>query len=381
MNGTLIFLLCSFTLYLLWWSLYDLFYSICALFLRKQELAKNNHEFFYIVIPALNEGEVLFNTVEKALAVKYPRDKFEVILLAQSIDMPILEKLRRYPIQIIESGPLGSKMNAIRNWLNGVEVNDESIFIVDADNELLPNALSVCSHAMQSTNCAQLARKKSAPRSALGILDRWNTEVGITIAIHARIVMSMHPFIVGSGFGIKANLYQRFLLSNENSIVEDKALDLFLIQEGEKPTYLLTPGVIDASISKGKDFSTQRSRWVGGKVQIKKIFRNAFIKNLGNLEFLDKWLHYSNPQRSIRLGLCLLCSFLYLLPFQYVDPNFFVLPLATEMVAIAIATPAYLITTDLLLAVFALPKSILIIIKSRIFANKTVAQEFKVTPK
>jgi len=77
----------------------------------------------------------------------------------------------------------------------------------------------------------------------------------------------------------------------------------------------------------------------------------------------------------------LICSFLYLLPFQYVDPNFFVLPLAAEMIAIAIATPSYLITTDLLLAVFALPKSILIIIKSRIFANKTVAQEFKVTPK
>jgi hypothetical protein len=51
------------------------------------------------------------------------------------------------------------------------------------------------------------------------------------------------------------------------------------------------------------------------------------------------------------------------------------------MIAIAIATPSYLITTDLLLAVFALPKSVLIIIKSRIFANKTVAQEFKVTPK
>ncbi len=239
MFGIIIFLLYSFTLYLLWWSLYDLFYSICALFLRKQELAKNNREFFYIVIPALNEGEVLFNTVEKALAVKYPRDKFEVILLAQSIDKPILEKLRRYPIQIIESGRLGSKMNAIRNWLNGVEVNDESIFIVDADNELLPNALSVCSHAMQSTNCAQLARKKTAPRSSLGILDRWNTEVGIAIAIHSRIVMSMHPFIVGSGFGIKAILYRRFLLANENSIVEDKALDLFLIQEAkDQPIYL-----------------------------------------------------------------------------------------------------------------------------------------------
>ena len=120
-----------------------------------------------------------------------------------------------------------------------------------------------------------LLEKKTASRSTLGILDRWNTEVGIAIAIHARIVMSMHPFIVGSGFGIKAKLYRRFLLTNADSIVEDKALDLFLIQEGEKPTYLLTPGVIDASISRGKDFSTQRSRWVGGKVQMKKIFRSA----------------------------------------------------------------------------------------------------------
>lgn len=279
MSRILILLLSSITLYLLWWSLYDLFYSICALFIRKQSWKKNNSEFYYIVIPALNEGEVLYNTVERALAVEYPEDKFEVILLAQNIDASVLERLRRYPIQIIESGSLGSKMNAIRSWLNQVEVKNESIFIVDADNELLPNALSVCSHAMQTANCVQLARKKTMPHSPLGLLDRWNTEVGIAIGIHSRVVLSMNPFIVGSGFGIKAELYKRFLQANTNSIVEDKALDLFLIQEGEKPSYLLTPGVIDASISRGKDFTTQRTRWVGGKVQTKKIFRNAFFRS------------------------------------------------------------------------------------------------------
>lgn len=381
MSRILILLLSSITLYLLWWSLYDLFYSTCALFIRKQSWKKNNSEFYYIVIPALNEGEVLYNTVERALAVEYPEDKFEVILLAQNIDASVLERLRRYPIQIIESGSLGSKMNAIRSWLNQVEVKNESIFIVDADNELLPNALSVCSHAMQTANCVQLARKKTVPHSPLGLLDRWNTEVGIAIGIHSRVVLSMNPFIVGSGFGIKAELYKRFLQANTNSIVEDKALDLFLIQEGEKPSYLLTPGVIDASISRGKDFTTQRTRWVGGKVQTKKIFRNAFFKNPDNIEVFDKWLHYSNPQRSIRFGLYLIWSFLYLVPFQFIDPNFFVFPLALELIAIALATPSYLITTDLLLAVLALPISLPIIIKSRIFARKTVAQDFKVTPK
>tara|TARA_B100000497_G_scaffold127766_1_gene170815 strand:- start:2234 stop:3343 length:1110 start_codon:yes stop_codon:yes gene_type:complete len=368
-------------LYLLWWSVYDLFFSICSLFVKKEKLVNNEDEFFFIVIPALGEGQVLFNTIERALAVDYPQDKFQVVLLAQNIDESVSKELRKFPIKIIESGPLGSKMNAIRNWLKNEELTSESMFILDADNEILPKALSICSGAMKSTKCVQLTRKKTEPTSPLGLLDRWNTEVGIAIAIHSRLVLSRNPFIVGSGFGIKANLYQRFLDSNEDTIVEDKALDLFLIQQGEKPIYLRAPGVLDSSISRERQFTTQRSRWIGGKVQIKKLFRTAYFKETGNIELFDKWLHYSNPQRSIRLVLCLTWSFLYFLPNQELDAYYYLLPFALEIIAISIATPSYLISTDLFLAFLALPKSIIIIIKSRIIAKRTVGKDFKVTPK
>ena len=156
----LAFLLSSCMLYLLWWSVYDLFFSICSLFVKKEKLVNNEDEFFFIVIPALGEGQVLFNTIERALAVDYPQDKFQVVLLAQNIDESVSKELRKFPIKIIESGPLGSKMNAIRNWLKNEELTSESMFILDADNEILPKALSICSGAMKSTKCVQLTRKK-----------------------------------------------------------------------------------------------------------------------------------------------------------------------------------------------------------------------------
>ena len=366
------------TAYLIFWSGYDFFLAICALFSKKGDYEGSEDEFFYLVIPAYKEGGILIQTIETALNVNYPKDKREVVLLAQDLDEVLLGTLRQYPITIIETGALGSKMNAIKNWINSIQPTNEHLFILDADNLIYENALKVCSAALRTTNVVQLEREKTKPETPLAVLDYWNTAVGITLALHSRLSLKLSPFILGSGFAVKADLYKRFVNEFSNTNVEDKALDLFLIQQGEHLRYLRTPGISDATIARRIELETQRSRWVGGRVEARNMFRKAHFKNFWNIELLDKHLHYSAPQRSLRLAMSLVLG---ILVFFFPENLILLLPILLGGISVFLATPKSLFSKRLFNSILALPVSVLIIIKSRLLAKSASTKSFKRTPK
>lgn len=364
--------------YLIFWNGYDFFLAICALFSKRRDYNESEDEFFYLVIPAYKEGDILIQTIETALKVDYPKDKREVVLLAQDLDEGLLGTLKQYPITIIETGPLGSKMNAIKNWINTIEPTKEHLFILDADNLIYNNALKICSAALKSTSVVQLEREKTKPETALAVLDYWNTNVGITLALHSRLSLKLSPFILGSGFAVKADLYKRFVNEFGNTNVEDKALDLFLIQRGENLSYMRTPGVSDATVARTVELETQRSRWVGGRIEARNMFRSAHFKDFWNIELLDKHLHYSAPQRSLRLAFSAVWAALILF-----NPENLVLllPILLGGTSVLLATPKSLFSIRLVYSILALPVSVLIIIKSRLFAKSASVKSFKRTPK
>lgn len=366
------------TAYLIFWNGYDFFLAICAWFSKKTIHDESEDKFFYLVIPAYKEGEILIRTIETALNVDYPANQREVVLLAQDLDKGLLANLKQYPITIIETGPLGSKMNAIKNWINSIDPSNQHLFLLDADNLIYGNALKLCSAALNNTNVVQLEREKTKPETPLAFLDYWNTAVGITLGIHSRLALGLAPFILGSGFAIRADLYKRFVNEFDNTNVEDKALDLFLIQQGESLKYLRTPGVTDATIARPAELETQRSRWVGGRIEARNMFRRAHLKNFWNIELLDKHLHYSAPQRSIRLAISLIWGSLI---FFYPEKLVLLLPILLGLITVLIATPKSLFSKRLVNSVLALPVSVLIIIKSRLLAKSASNESFKRTPK
>ena len=366
--------------YFIFWNGYDLFLAISALFAKKSPKLRNEEAFFYIVIPAYKEGSVLINTIEAALAVDYPEDKREVVLLAQDLEPEILSTLSSYPITIVATGALGSKMKAIKNWMSSLVFQDEYIFIVDADNLVAKDALQQCSALLKEYEVVQLELKKTKPTTSMSVLDRWNTAVGITMAIHSRLALGLSTFILGSGFAAKANVYKKFLHDFPNTNVEDKALDLFLISNNIKMGYHRFPGVVDSTIGRSNELSAQRSRWVGGRIEARTLFRKAHLQDFWNLELFDKHVHYSSPQRSLRLVLSLLWAILPSMPIR-TDIQLHFLPILLGSTAFFLATPKELLRWELIRAILALPKSILIIAKSRLLARNAAKEAFTVTPK
>lgn len=371
-----------FLIYLGFWGVYDFILSVFALGMSTKPVGKSTDHKFLVVIPAYKEGEVLIDTASKALQVDYPREKFRVIVLAQSLDEEILEQLNNLDVEIIETGGLGSKMNAIKNWIDQIKVDREYLYILDADNVIDTLALQHTSYGLGSYDVVQLERTKSIPSSPLGILDRWNTLIGLVMAVYSRTALGVNSFVLGSAFSIQASLYRSFLEASKNTVVEDKALDLYLIKHKKSVKYYPVSGVTDSTIEHSKAFQTQRSRWVAGKVEARKESFKAWKSAPLNLELLDKWIHYCAPQRSIRLAVTFLYTLLAVVLLH--DSEFALLwwiPMGSSLLSIAFATPKEFRNANTIKALLAIPKTIISIVKARITAKSTINEDFKVTPK
>ena len=371
-------------IYLMFWTSYDLIISIASVFFKSSKrVPTTSTREFQIVIPAYKEGEVLVTTVQKALKVDYPKELFKVTVLAQDLDDTILKTLRLMPVDLVETGGLGSKLNALKNWMKELGFTENQfIFVLDADNLIEPNALQIADANLSHYDVIQLERIKTPPQSPLGFLDRWNTSVGLALSNDSRMVLGLNTFLLGSGFAIHAPLYQEFVLTAEPTIAEDKALDLFLAAHHKTTGFTKSSGVHDSTVERQHVFNEQRARWVGGKIEARKSSRALLRRYPGRLEFWDKAIHYSAPQRSILIPLVLIGGiYNSLLGFTGILLILNWFPLLFSAVVIFNTTPRSFYSKDLLKAVIAIPGSVFGIVKARMSAKETATQDFKVTPK
>lgn len=370
--------------YTLFWTCYDFLLGVAALFFKSNAIgSQNTSKNFIIVIPAYREGPVLLETVEEALKVDYPSDRFQIVVLAQDLTEETLGQLSQFEIEIVITGGLGSKLNALKNWITDKAFQeDDTVFILDADNTIAPNALRVASALLAEHDVIQLERKKTEATTPLGILDRWNTYIGLALSNDSRMVLGLNTFILGSGFAVNGRLYQRFVLNAESTIAEDKALDLFLAKDNRSVVFSKRSYVQDSTIERSNAFSDQRARWVGGKIEARKNSRRMLRTDLTRIEYWDKAIHYTAPQRSILIPLVILGLVLnsFLESSRLLIP-FTLLPVVLVCATILMVTPRSMYSVSLLKAFVALPFSVYSIVRARLLAKNTVTEDFKVTPK
>lgn len=371
--------------YVLFWTSYDFLFAVASRFFRDPRLVKPQSDptpTFTVLIPAYKEGEWLLETARRALTVDYPSDKFRVVVLAQSLDENLLSALGEAGADLVVTGGMGSKFNALKNFFASNEHRTSHIFVLDADNLISKNALRVAAaHLREGVHVVQLERKKTPPTTTFGILDRWNTAIGVQLANPSRMSLGVNPFLFGSGFASDYQVYETFVQTWPNTIVEDKFFDLFLGLEHKRLVYTTEGFVEDSTVQRSDVFLDQRKRWVGGRIEARNKARQLWSQHVFNFELLDKWLHYGAPQRSIILPISLLVYLVYVISFQGALAHFAGIGLLLLLGGIVLATPNSLWSVTLFKAILAIPQSVLSILKSRIVAKSTVKQDFKVTNK
>ena len=123
--------------------IYQLVVSICSFITLKEKplIEKKNHKFLAI-IPAHNEEAVVGNLIESLQKQNYPKDKYDICVIADNCTDKTKEVAEKYKVKVFErhedDPTKKTKGEALRLFLNTLlsdpKMDYDAFFVFDADN-------------------------------------------------------------------------------------------------------------------------------------------------------------------------------------------------------------------------------------------------------
>ncbi|MEZ4951604.1 MAG: glycosyltransferase [Saprospiraceae bacterium] len=103
------------------------------------------------MIPAYKEDSVILESALYALSANYPKNHFNVMVLADQLKRETLDKLSLLPIQLVEvQFEKSTKVKALKKGMEQIGSKTEAIVILDADNLMDDHFLKEANQALQS---------------------------------------------------------------------------------------------------------------------------------------------------------------------------------------------------------------------------------------
>ena len=257
--------------------IYQLVVSVCSFVTLKEKpfIVNKNHKFLAI-IPAHNEEAVVGNLIESLQKQNYPKNKLDIIVIADNCTDKTKEVAEGYNVKIFErheeDPAKRTKGDALRLLLNTLladsEMDYDAFCVFDADNIVDSNFISAMNkHLCQGEEVVQGYRDIKNPT------DSWIAS-GYAIFYWtmnrfyhlARYNAGLSPLINGTGFMVKFDAI-RPTGWNTNTLTEDIEFSLKRIIQGKKLGWATDAIVYDEQPVKFKPSWSQRSRWTIGHIQ------------------------------------------------------------------------------------------------------------------
>lgn len=222
-----------------------------------------------LVIPAYNEEGSIAMTIESALAIEYPRDKLEIIVVNDGSNDNTKKETEPYSeeydiVELInqENQGKGAALNT------GLErANGKYLACVDADSKLEENSLkNIVSEFDEDTGAVASAMKVYEPKSFLQKLQWLEYMVGIFLRNVMSIINAIH---VTPG---PLSIYRKKVVEDlggfdEKSLVEDQEI-CFRLQKNNWGVKHSRKGEVHTIAPKTlKAFYNQRLRWYRGSIE------------------------------------------------------------------------------------------------------------------
>ncbi len=322
--------------YLLLASLYIFVYSVAGLFYKqKQKGNVSKIRKFAVLIPGYKEDAVIVHVAEEATLQHYPKDKFEVIVIADTFKKETLDALRKLPIRVVEvEFEVSKKSKALNKCMEIIGDAYDVAFILDADNIMEKDVLTKINAAFdRGFEAVQGHRTAKNMNAAFAILDALSEEINNHIFRKGHRVLGISSALIGSGMGINYTLFKK-TMATIDSVGEDKEVELKLIKNGYTIEYVHDALIYDEKTQESGNFVNQRRRWIAAQLDY---FRSDFFNGIhallteGNFDYFDKVMQMVQPPRILLSGilffLSLLFGIIYFLPFpvlqQYFAPDFY----------------------------------------------------------
>ncbi len=364
-----------FFVYLLLATLYIFFYSVAGLFYKQKQKEKvSKIRKFAVLIPGYKEDAVIVHVAKEAVLQDYPKDKFEVIVIADTFKKETLDALRQLPIRVVEVVfEVSKKSKALNKCMEIIGDDYDVAFILDADNIMKKDVLTKINAAFdRGFDAVQGHRTAKNLNASFAILDALSEEINNHIFRKGHRVLGVSSALIGSGMGLDYSLFKK-TMATVDSVGEDKEVELKIIKKGYTIEYVHDAVIYDEKTQESGNFVNQRRRWIAAQLDY---FRSNFLDGIialitkGNFDYFDKVMQMIQPPRILLSGilffLSLLFGIIYFLPYpvlkQFFVPDFYwwLGLFAGTALALLFAIPGKFYNKQTFMALLSLPKGFIL---------------------
>jgi cellulose synthase/poly-beta-1,6-N-acetylglucosamine synthase-like glycosyltransferase len=356
-------------------TLYIFVFSVAGLFYQQKayrEITKSRK--IAVLIPGYREDEVILDVARQALSQDYPKELFDVVIIADSFQMETLRKLAELPIQLIEvSFEKSTKSKALNKAMSQLGNEYEIAVVLDADNIMAKDFLVKINAAFERNYLAvQGHRTAKNMDTSLALLDAVSEEINNHIFRKGHRVLGLSSAIIGSGMAFNYGYFKEMMNSVTAIGGFDKEIELKMLSLGNKIDYLHDALVYDEKVQKSEVFSNQRRRWLSAQLHY---FRQDFLASLrdlltrGNVDYFDKAFQFIQPPRILLLGAVLCFGFIFLIVNVLLNTNIYFLVgwltiTGACLLSFLFSVPRKFYTLKTAVALASLPKGMLLMLGS-----------------
>lgn len=280
---------------------------------------------FAVVIPAHDEEFTIVPTIQSALQMNYPRELFEVLVIADNCtdQTAVVSKAQGATVLERHNTEFRGKGYALR-WctdllLEGQVAYDAFVF-VDADSTLSANFLGIMNSYLDTG--AQVLQSSDLVKPTPGAWSPEMTRLGFTLYNYARPLgrrlLGCSAGLRGNGMCFTAGVLRAFPW-NAYSRNEDLEFGLHLLLQGIPTLFAPEAMVLATMPSSAQLTESQRARWEGGRFPVIREFAPALLrKSLStfNLKYFDALIDLITPAlvnlQALTIAVGLLTAGLYL---------------------------------------------------------------------
>ena len=372
-------------LYLGFNVLYVSVFSIAGSFYKRtifNNIKVKKYNKFVILIPAYKSDEVILNTVGHALNQNYPSDKFDVIVIADSLKQLTIGELLVMPIKLIPvQFDVSTKAKSLNTALGLLPDNAYDYCVVlDVDNIMESNYLNKINSRLQNNELViQGHRTAKNLDTAFAILDGISEEINNHIFRRGHVSLRLSSALSGSGQAINYRFFKEAMF-NIHSPVEDKELEFYLVKKNIKVLFEEDALVFDEKVQNSEVFMKQRKRWVASQFFDFNSVLLEGIANLvleGNYDFFDKALQRILMPRVLLLGLSFIMAITVFFSVFAFGPFFLILFVLCAF-SYLIAIPSHFFNSNTFFAALRVPQAFLLMMLAMI-RSKGAAKIFQHT--
>lgn len=374
-------------IYLSYAVAYNLFFSVAALFYRVgYTLNEKPSRLFKIAIfiPAFKEDSVIVGAVEHSLKQTYPKSHYDIIVIADSLLPETISKLKTYDVIVHQVYfEKSTKIKSLQHAVNAYNKYEVAV-VLDADN-LMQNDflehinLNFC-HGRRALQGSRRAKNNNTP---FAILDGLSETIANHINRQGANAVGLSSPLIGSAMAFEYEMFKS-AIEEIDSVVEDKELQIKVLQMGEKIHYLKNAVVLDEKVASPSVFENQRKRWISGHYNH---FKSTFLTGFGalfsgNISIFNITILFNIMlPRILNLGLLFLFAVAGLVLRQYLSLPFWLWPLlfGLYVCSLALAIPARTYNKQFFIALLQAPRAFIIILLLH-FKLKGGSKKFIHTP-